>query len=58
MKNYKVKSEITNNIEYFNTITEVNEYIKSELKWANVYETQSPYTADDFIITYQNLKAI
>ena len=49
--NYKVKSQINDDIEYFNSKKEVKEYIKSELKWANVNEKQSPYTVDDFIIT-------
>ena len=50
IKKYKVRSEINDDIEYFNTKKEVDEYIKSELKLANVYEKRSPYTEDDFII--------
>tara|TARA_R110000787_G_C13082600_1_gene410314 strand:+ start:59 stop:232 length:174 start_codon:yes stop_codon:yes gene_type:complete len=49
--NYKVKSQINDDIEYFNLKKEVKEYINSELKWANVHEKRSPYTVDDFIIT-------
>ena len=49
--NYKVKSQINDDVEYFNLKKEVKQYIKSELKWANVNEKQSPYTVDDFIIT-------
>jgi len=50
-KKYKVTSEINDDVEYFNTKKEVDSYINSELKLANVYEKRSPYTKDDFNIT-------
>ncbi len=48
---YKVTNEGNDDIEYFDTMEEVNDYIQSELDFMNVTEKISPYTKDDFNIT-------
>lgn len=47
---YKVTSFINDDVELFNTKNEVEEYIDSELRFANVHERTNPYTEDDFAV--------
>ena len=52
-KKYKVTSELNDDISYFNTKKDANDYVKIELILANIYEVKNPYTKDDFYI-YKN----
>ena len=47
---YQVTSTINDDVEVLDSIDKVDEYISSELKLANVYETKNPYTREDFTI--------
>lgn len=47
---YKVTSFINDDVELFNTKNDVEDYIDSELTFANVHEKTNPYTKDDFSV--------
>ena len=47
---YTVTNEANSDIEVFDTLEDANEYINAELVLINLYEKQSPYTAEDFYI--------
>ena len=50
---YKVTTIIDGSIEQFNAMEEVNDHIKSQIKWFNSpseNEKNNGYTVDDFII--------
>jgi hypothetical protein len=48
---YKVTNEGNDDVELFDTMEEVNDYIQSELDFMNVTEKIRPYTKDDFNIS-------
>ena len=47
---YTVTNEANSDIEVFDTLEDAHEYINAELVLINLYEKQSPYTAEDFYI--------